>query len=55
MDHPPSPCIGLCWIDASTGLCMGCRRTLDEIAGWPDLSAQEKRDVLARRAERRMS
>ena len=29
-----SPCIGICEIDAATGLCVGCARTLDEIAGW---------------------
>ncbi|MTH95767.1 DUF1289 domain-containing protein [Roseibium sp. RKSG952] len=29
-----SPCVGLCKIDATTGLCMGCARTRDEIADW---------------------
>jgi predicted Fe-S protein YdhL (DUF1289 family) len=30
---PVTPCIGVCRIDAS-GLCVGCRRTLAEIARW---------------------
>lgn len=30
----PSPCIGVCRMDESSGLCAGCWRTLDEIAIW---------------------
>lgn len=48
MRHPPSPCTGVCRIDAATGWCEGCRRTLDEIADWPMLSRGEKRAVLER-------
>jgi uncharacterized protein len=36
-----------------SGLCRGCLRTLDEIAGWLDFSASEKQAVLARIEERR--
>ena len=42
-----SPCTNVCRIDAETGLCAGCYRTLDEIAGWIDLSAEQKRTLLA--------
>jgi hypothetical protein len=42
-----SPCTSVCAIDAETGLCAGCYRTLDEIAGWIDLSAEQKRTLLA--------
>jgi len=48
-----SPCIKVCEIDAATGCCRGCLRTLDEIAGWLQYSAQQKRAVLERVAERR--
>jgi predicted Fe-S protein YdhL (DUF1289 family) len=48
-----SPCINLCVIDAPTGLCAGCFRTLDEIAAWIDLSAVARRAVLDQLAERR--
>ena len=29
-----SPCVSLCRMDADTGWCLGCMRTLHEIAGW---------------------
>nr|WP_199068105.1 cysteine-rich CWC family protein [Chromobacterium sp. ASV5] len=40
-----SPCIGQCRLDASGQTCLGCRRTLDEIAGWSGFRAEEKRAV----------
>ena len=27
-----SPCIGICTIDRKSGFCLGCKRTIDEIA-----------------------
>jgi uncharacterized protein len=41
----PSPCISVCRMDAPTGLCMGCWRTIDEIAGWSTLGDDAKREV----------
>jgi uncharacterized protein len=41
----PSPCIGVCRIDADTGLCDGCLRTLDEIAAWSTLDDASRRAV----------
>jgi hypothetical protein len=41
----PSPCIGICRMDAETGLCSGCLRTIDEIAGWGSASDEFKREV----------
>lgn len=38
---PLTPCIGICRMD-ETGLCIGCRRTLDEIARWGTLSDEER-------------
>ena len=49
----PSPCVNVCHINPYNGLCRGCMRTLDEIAGWLDLCAAEKLAVLARLEERR--
>ena len=37
-----SPCIKVCSMDAATGLCVGCLRTLDEIAGWVEFSDAER-------------
>lgn len=48
-----SPCVSLCVIDTPTGLCAGCYRTLSEIAGWIDLTADERRAVVDRAAVRR--
>ena len=48
-----SPCTSVCTIDAATGLCAGCYRTLDEIAGWIDLPEQRKRTLLSTLATRR--
>jgi predicted Fe-S protein YdhL (DUF1289 family) len=42
-----SPCNSVCIIDPASGLCGGCFRTLQEIAGWIDFSAAEKRSVIA--------
>jgi len=41
-----SPCISVCEIDARSGLCGGCLRTLDEIAAWSTLDDDGKRKVL---------
>lgn len=52
MRAPPSPCNRVCRIDGRTGWCLGCARTLEEIADWPMLSPAEQRamlDELARR------
>jgi len=38
---PLTPCIGICRMDES-GLCIGCRRTLDEIARWSTMSDAER-------------
>lgn len=43
----PSPCVLVCNIDSQTGLCLGCARTLDEIARWSSMSVEQKRQVLA--------
>jgi hypothetical protein len=48
-----SPCISVCEMDAATGYCRGCFRTLDEIAGWIAFSDVEKRAVIASLRARR--
>ncbi|KAA3653512.1 MAG: DUF1289 domain-containing protein [Proteobacteria bacterium] len=47
-----SPCINVCKMDARSGLCLGCARTLEEITCWSRASDAEKRRILARVAER---
>ena len=48
-----SPCVDVCKMDAFTGLCEGCQRTLDEIACWSFYTAAEKRAVLEQLPARR--
>ncbi len=43
---PPSPCISVCQIDPSTGWCLGCKRTIDEIRDWMIMPPEERRRVL---------
>jgi uncharacterized protein len=42
-----SPCVNVCRMDAASGYCEGCLRSLDEIACWSNYTAGEKRAVLA--------
>ncbi|TFY99113.1 DUF1289 domain-containing protein [Ramlibacter humi] len=44
----PSPCNNVCRIDAATGLCLGCLRTLDEVAAWGSMADEGKREVWQR-------
>ncbi|TAK37447.1 MAG: DUF1289 domain-containing protein [Betaproteobacteria bacterium] len=41
-----SPCNKVCVMDAKSGLCRGCYRTLDEIARWADMSEPERARVI---------
>lgn len=41
-ETPASPCIGVCRMDAD-GLCIGCRRTLAEIARWGTMSNDDRK------------
>ncbi|MBU1096982.1 MAG: DUF1289 domain-containing protein [Bacteroidetes bacterium] len=41
-----SPCNNVCEIDASSGFCKGCLRTIEEITAWGYLSEEEKLKVL---------
>ncbi len=48
-----SPCAGVCILNTETKLCLGCYRTIDEIAHWQDMSAENQHRVMAELAERR--
>ncbi len=41
----PSPCVSVCRMDAGSGLCEGCLRTIDEIAGWSRMDDAAKRRI----------
>ena len=50
-----SPCNNVCKVNPETGLCEGCFRTLDEIAAWSSMSAEERRAVLTLLRDRKNS
>ena len=41
-----TPCIRVCSLDPLTGLCAGCGRTTDEIAGWMRFSDEERETIM---------
>ena len=47
-----SPCIKVCAVDASTGLCLGCGRSLKEIGGWVKMGPDARDLVIAELPER---
>lgn len=42
-----SPCVDVCRMNAASGLCEGCLRTIDEIASWSAYDDATRRAVLA--------
>jgi predicted Fe-S protein YdhL (DUF1289 family) len=48
-----SPCVKVCIMDPQRDVCMGCARTLDEIARWGTMSEGERSAVMSALPERR--
>jgi predicted Fe-S protein YdhL (DUF1289 family) len=48
-----SPCIKICQMDPARGVCIGCCRSLEEIARWGSMSEAEQLEVLNQIPERR--
>ena len=48
-----TPCINVCVVDGTSGLCLGCYRTLAEVAGWSRFSDAKRRAIMAGLAGRR--
>jgi len=42
-----SPCIKVCALDRERLVCLGCGRTLDEIARWSEMTDEERARVIA--------
>jgi len=49
----PSPCIKVCVIDEAVGVCLGCCRTLGEIAAWGSLDEAARAAIVAALPARR--
>ena len=43
-----SPCVNICTMDAASGWCRGCGRTIREIANWSAKPPEERRAILMR-------
>jgi predicted Fe-S protein YdhL (DUF1289 family) len=42
-----SPCVKICTLGVRSGLCLGCGRSIDEIARWSAMSAAERAQVIS--------
>jgi predicted Fe-S protein YdhL (DUF1289 family) len=49
-----SPCVNVCTLDAQK-VCIGCGRTIEEIAVWSRLGDEERRAVCLQAAHRKQS
>jgi len=47
--HQPikTPCVKVCVVDGQSGNCLGCGRTLGEIARWARLTDAERDQVMS--------
>lgn len=48
-----TPCVQVCAVDGASGLCLGCFRTLAEIAGWARLTPERRAELMAELPARR--
>jgi len=42
----PSPCANVCMLHPDSNLCIGCKRTVEEIARWTGYSDEERRRIM---------
>lgn len=42
-----SPCVKTCVVHPAERICVGCYRSIDEIAAWSRLSPEERRRIMA--------
>jgi hypothetical protein len=51
MERPPAnistPCVKICVVDGESGLCLGCHRTLAEVAGWGSLDEPQRLAIMS--------
>ncbi|MBV8681951.1 MAG: DUF1289 domain-containing protein [Caulobacteraceae bacterium] len=48
-----TPCIQVCVVDGESGLCLGCHRTLAEVAQWTRFTDAERATLMAELPGRR--
>lgn len=42
-----TPCVAVCLMDPRTNLCLGCGRTLPEIARWGRMESAERLQIMS--------
>lgn len=42
-----TPCVQVCIVDGPSGLCLGCLRTLNEIAEWSRFDDARRAEIMA--------
>lgn len=47
-----TPCVAICMMDPKTNMCLGCGRTLPEIARWGRMESTERLSIMARLKQR---
>jgi len=47
-----SPCIDVCKLDSTTGFCIGCLRTRDEIREWKHMDDDRRLQVIDQASRR---
>ncbi len=47
-----TPCRKICVMDPASGLCTGCGRTLDEIAGWATYPPETRTRIMSELPDR---
>lgn len=46
-DEVESPCVKICVIHPDSRLCVGCHRSIEEIAGWSTMAPEVRRAIMA--------
>lgn len=41
-----TPCVSICTIDPATNICVGCKRTKDQIRNWPNMTYQDRMEIM---------
>ncbi len=49
----PTPCVKVCIVDGESGLCLGCFRTLNEIAAWAKLPGDTRDRLMSELPDRK--
>lgn len=43
-----TPCISICKIDETTNICVGCKRTFEEIQDWYSYTSDQRMTIMRR-------